>query len=67
MVISSLAEYSGLSVRQLLNAVFRLEQKLWYWQQVQKQGISIEELEAVENGVPNRHAARMLGVKESWT
>ncbi|KAB5572354.1 putative ribosomal protein [Coniochaeta sp. 2T2.1] len=47
------AEYSGLSVQKLLNAVYRLEQKLWYWQQVEKQGINIAEMEGVEHGVSN--------------
>ncbi|OIW32142.1 hypothetical protein CONLIGDRAFT_571387 [Coniochaeta ligniaria NRRL 30616] len=61
------AEYSGLSLDQLLQAVFRLEQKLLYWQQVEKGGIDIDEMVGIEEGVPSRAVARLLSVKESWS
>lgn len=57
------AEYSGLSVEKLLKTVLRLEQKLLYWQQVERKGIDID-MEDIEEGVPGRPLARFLGVKE---
>jgi RNA polymerase I-specific transcription initiation factor RRN7 len=54
-------------VDQLLKAVLRLEQKLLYWQQVEKGGIDLDEMEGVEEGVPSRPVARLLSVKESWS
>jgi len=61
------AECSGLSVEELLRAVFRLEQKLQYFQQVEKSGINIDDMEGIEEGVPSRPVARLLSVKESWS
>jgi RNA polymerase I-specific transcription initiation factor RRN7 len=54
-------------VEEMLKAVFRLEQKLEYWQQVDKRGITIDEMEGIEDGVPSRAAVRLLGVTESWS
>lgn len=54
-------------MEELVKAVFRLEQKLEYWQQVEKKGINTDEMEGMEEGVPTRALARLLGVKESWT
>lgn len=61
------AEYSGLPLDKLLKAVYKLEQKLLYYQQVEKGGDDIDEMEGIEEGVPSRPVARLLGVKESWT
>lgn len=58
-----LAELSGLSMEELLKAVFRLEQKLEYWQQVEKRGINPEEMEGVEEGVPSRPVLGSLALK----
>jgi hypothetical protein len=53
------AEYSGLSVDNLLHAVYRLEQKIIYWQRADKQGIKMDGMEGVEDGVGSRYLARM--------
>jgi hypothetical protein len=41
-----------------------LEQKLLYWQQVEKNGVDIDEMEDVETGVYIRPLARMLGIRD---
>ena len=61
------AECSGISVEELLRAVFRLEQKLQYFQHIEKSGIDIDDMEGIGEGVPSRPVARLLGVKESWS
>lgn len=58
------AEYSGLSVDNLVHAVYRLEQKIIYWQRAEKQGVDMDGMEGVEDGVGNRYLARMMGVRE---
>jgi len=56
------AEHSGISVQTLLKTVYRLEQKLRYWQQVEKKGMDIDGVE--DAGVQDRSLARLLGVRE---
>lgn len=57
------AECSGMSVERLMHAVYRLEQKIIYWQGADKQGVQMDAMEGVEEGVENRNLARMLNVR----
>jgi RNA polymerase I-specific transcription initiation factor RRN7 len=61
------AQSSGLSEEELVKGVFRLEQKLLYWQQVVKDGadIDMDEMEGIERAPSGRAAARLLGVKNN--
>lgn len=55
------AEYSGLSVKQLVEAVFRLEQKVLYWQDVDKKR---KETEDPMQDLQFRPVARFLGAPQ---
>lgn len=57
------AEDSGMSVERLVHAVYRLEQKIMYWQRADKQGVQMDGMEEVEDGVENRNLARMMSVR----
>jgi RNA polymerase I-specific transcription initiation factor RRN7 len=57
------AEYSGLSVEKLVHAIYRLEQKIMYWQRADKQGVPMDAMEGVKDGVDNRNLARMMSVR----